>query len=199
MKLIIGLGNPGRAYTDTRHNIGASVVKALAKNHNSVFKKDSNGFSLSAKAKFRDKEAILALPSVYMNVSGIAVSSLIKKHRIKLDDVLVICDDLDLELGRQKIRLKGSSGGHHGLESIIAALKSQEFSRLRIGIDKPAAEKADISGYVLSGFTGSERVQVEEIIKRACMCSEMWVSEGATKAMNMFNKKNSTMKGRKET
>lgn len=186
MKLIVGLGNPGKRYVDSRHNIGFSIIKALAKFYKIYFKKDSGTFSLSAKGKINNQDAILAIPFTFMNVSGVAVNALLKKYKIDLNNLLVVCDDLDLEWGRIKIRSSGLSGGHHGLQSIIDSVGSQGFCRLRIGIGKPHTN-IDAAEYVLSSFTKEEKEQREEIIEKACHCCEVWVSEGVSKSMNIFN------------
>jgi len=188
MKLIVGLGNPGKLYVDTRHNIGFCVVKTLARIYKVTLKKDSRTFSLSAKADIDAQAVVLATPFTYMNLSGIAVRSLLKKYRIDLGNLLVVCDDLDLELGRLKIRPGGSSGGHRGLASIRQALESQDFARLRVGIGRPLY-KGIAADYVLSNFTKKEKTEVGEIIERAVDCCRMWLNEGLARSMNTFNRK----------
>lgn len=198
MKLIVGLGNPGKLYIDSRHNIGFSVVNALAKSHKVVFKKDSGVCALTAKCKLRNEFVLLAMPLTFMNLSGLAVSALLKKYKIDLprpcaqerglDNLLVVCDNLDLELGRQKIRPYGSAGGHQGLKSIIGSLKSERFARLRIGIARPQRD-VEVSEYVLSPFTLKEKAQVKEVIEKAILACELWVRKGITKTMNMVNKR----------
>lgn len=187
MKLIVGLGNPGRLYIGSRHNMGFSVVKALAKAYKASFKRDKEVFSLCAKAKIGEDNVILALPLTFMNLSGRAVVALLRKYKIDLDEALVICDDLNLELGRIKLRPSGSSAGQRGLKSIIETLGSNEFGRLRIGIGRP--NNMDAASYVLSSFAKRQKEQLKEIIIRACDCCEMWVKEGMSKSMNIFNKR----------
>jgi len=188
MRLIVGLGNPGRLYTDSRHNIGFSVVKALAKSYKISLKKESGNSSLSAKGKIDGKNVILATPLTFMNLSGIAVRDLFKKYRIDLDNLLVVCDDLDLEFGRLKLRPSGSSGGHRGLKSIIDSLGSQEFPRLRIGIGR-SSQEIEASVYVLSPFSRREKGQVKHIIEKAVGCCRSWVVKDITETMNIFNKR----------
>jgi PTH1 family peptidyl-tRNA hydrolase len=122
-----------------------------------------------------------------MNLSGRAVVALLRKYKIDLDEALVICDDLNLELGRIKLRPSGSSAGQRGLKSIIETLGSNEFGRLRIGIGRP--NNMDAASYVLSSFAKRQKEQLKEIIIRACDCCEMWVKEGMSKSMNIFNKR----------
>jgi len=188
MKLIVGLGNPGRAYAGSRHNIGFIAVDTLAKDYRVKLKRAFACRWLSAKIKLQGCDILLAEPVTYMNLSGAAVAALLKKNKVALKDLLVICDDMDLELGRLKIKSNGSSGGHHGLESIIASLGSREFSRLRIGIGRPD-ERCDAAEYVLTPFNRQEGKQVAKIVETACACVKAWVMEGTDKTMNLFNKK----------
>lgn len=188
MKLIVGLGNPGDTYIDSRHNIGFSAVDALSKDSGCSFKRDRGTFAFTAKGTLGGKEVILAKPVTFMNLSGVAVKALIKKYKIDLADLLVICDDLDLELGRIKIRPTGSAGGHHGLESIIDNIHSREFARLRAGIGRPHP-KMDSCDYVLSQFTRKEKETVKEIIETACDCCYSWLTKNIQETMNIFNKR----------
>ncbi len=206
MKLIVGLGNPGRNYTESRHNAGFSVIKALSKDYKIPLKKDT--FSLSGKGKVEGESLILALPLTFMNLSGIAVNALIKKYKIDLENLLVVCDDLDLGLGVIKIRPDGSSGGHRGLGSIIDSLGSQEFGRLRIGISRPPRQlvsknvgdvnlcggrplkgNIDAASFVLSPFTKREKGKMKETIEEACDCCRAWAKKGITESMNIFNRR----------
>ena len=131
---------------------------------------------------------MLAMPLVFMNLSRNAVRDLTAKYKIDLDDLLVVCDDLDLELSRMKIRKGGSSGGHRGLDSVISSLGSDSFARLRIGIGRPP-KGVDPADYVLSAFTKKENKQIGLTVERAVVCCEAWDNQGITKAMNIFNKK----------
>ncbi|MFA5145550.1 MAG: aminoacyl-tRNA hydrolase [Candidatus Omnitrophota bacterium] len=188
MKLIVGLGNPGRLYIGSRHNIGFSVIKALAKGCKIPLTKEKGSSALSGKIKIGTQNVILAMPLTFMNLSGTPVSSLLNKHRINLDDLLIVCDDLDLEFGRIKLRPSGSSGGHRGLESIIGSLGSQGFARLRIGVDRPP-KHTEASEYVLSPFTRREKEQIGQIIEDAQEACRSWAVEGVTETMNIFNKR----------
>ncbi|MGE5197268.1 MAG: aminoacyl-tRNA hydrolase [Deltaproteobacteria bacterium] len=189
MKLIVGLGNPGRIYASTRHNIGFLVVKALAEKHRIGLKRDGGTSSLGGKGEIDGQDTVLAMPLTYMNLSGKAVAALIKKYKIDPDSLLVIHDDLELETGRLKIKSSGSSGGHRGLKSVIEALNSQEFARLRIGIGRPARAAADMTEYVLSPFTRGESQRIKEAVESACECCLVWLKEGVDKSMNIFNRK----------
>lgn len=188
MKLIVGLGNPGRDYINSRHNVGFSVVGELAKANKFSFKKCAGSCSLSAKGRINGYSAALAMPLTFMNLSGVCVKPLLEKYKIEPKDLLVICDDLDLELGRLKVRPCGSFGGHRGLKSIIDALGTQEFSRMRIGIGRPR-RYVDAADYVLSAFTSNEKKQIKEIIQKAVDCCHMWLAEGVTACMNTYNKR----------
>ncbi|MFH0763284.1 MAG: aminoacyl-tRNA hydrolase [Candidatus Omnitrophota bacterium] len=188
MKLIVGLGNPGDTYADSRHNIGFSVIKALSRRLKASLKRDRGTFSASARAQYAKQNLILAMPLTFMNLSGNAVKDLVKKYRIDLSNLLVVCDDLDLELARIKIRPQGSSGGQRGLASVIGALGSDKFARLRIGIGRPA-KSGQASEYVLSAFTQKEKKELAPALKQALECCLDWVSDGVVKSMNVFNKR----------
>ncbi len=188
MKLIVGLGNPGILYSNSRHNIGFSALKLLAHSTKTVLKKDKQAPALSAKARIGGEYIMLALPLTFMNLSGAAVNALVKKYKIDLNDLLVVCDDLDLEFGRLKIRPCGSSAGQRGIESIINSLGSKDFARLRMGIGRPRKSQ-EASDYVLSRFNRKEGAQLKNILNAACDCCRMWISQGIDKSMNIFNKK----------
>jgi PTH1 family peptidyl-tRNA hydrolase len=188
-KLIVGLGNPGFIYAGSRHNIGFAVVKSLAGSLKINFKRDSSVSALVGQGKFFGQQNIvLALPQTYMNLSGIAVAALLKKFKINLQDLLVVCDDLDLELGKIKIRAQGSSGGQRGLESIIERLKTPDFNRLRIGIDRPK-DPQDAARYVLSGFLRKEKATVKQMEEDAVNCCRSWAENGIVQTMSIFNTK----------
>lgn len=188
MRLIVGLGNPGRKYAATRHNIGVRVVKALAQRCKLSFK-EKIGFSLCARGKIAEEEFLLALPQLFMNLSGKAVFSLIEEFQLKPQDILVVCDDVDLEVGRLRIRPSGSSGGHRGLLSIIDSLKTEEFARLRVGIGRPKDKDTDLADYVLGTFTAHEKAKVKEALKLAVDCCLLWLKKGVAEAMNKYNKR----------
>lgn len=188
MKLIVGLGNPGKEYTQTRHNFGFLVVEELAKEYQLRFQNSSFTQGLMAYGKIEKEEALLLLPSTYMNRSGQAVKAAIKSKKVDISDLLVICDDLDLPLGALRIRPQGSSAGHNGLASVKEALGTNEFARLRLGIGKPLKKELTVD-YVLKAFSKQEKQRLPLIIEEAVLCSLVWVNEGIDKAMNQFNKR----------
>lgn len=184
--MIVGLGNPGLIYAGSRHNVGFAVLKILASSLKINFKRDSSVSSLVARGKSNQQDVILALPQTYMNLSGIAVKALLKRFKVDGKDFLVVCDDLDLELGKIKIRPQGSSGGQRGMESIIEHLGTRDFCRLRIGIGRPKNSQ-DAAKYVLSGFLRKEKAAVEQIEEDAVSCCMNWIENGIVQTMNIFN------------
>ena len=190
MKLIVGLGNPGFIYSGTRHNLGYSVVKALARGHKAAFRKEPGIQALGARCRIQGNDVFLALPLTYMNLSGGAVKALMEKYAVAPHDVLAVCDDLNLEFGRLRIRPSGSAGGHKGIVSIINVLRSEEFGRLRIGIGRPAGAKKDAAEFVLSIFDRMDKGRLKDAFAEACSCSELWAGEGIVACMNTYNTKN---------
>lgn len=184
--MIVGLGNPGLAYAASRHNIGFTVLKLLASSLKINFKRDFSVSALVGRPRGSQPDLILALPQTYMNLSGIAVKGLLKKFKLSPQELLVVCDDLDLELGRMKLRPQGSSGGQRGMVSIIEHLGTQDFSRLRIGIGRPQNSQ-DAADYVLAGFSRKEKAQVRQTAEDAVNCCLSWVANGTVQTMNTFN------------
>lgn len=187
MKFIVGLGNPGLEYNSTKHNIGASVVKSLAKENGIKINKKLH-FSLLGKGKIRGEEIVLVTPQTYMNLSGKAVGELFRQEIKKIEDLLVVCDDINLELGRIRLRKEGSSGGHKGLESIIQTLGRNDFARLKIGI-ATEVHKGDITNYVLSPFKRKEMRNVKHVIALAQETVVSMIEKGIEPAMSKFNKR----------
>lgn len=185
-KLIVGLGNPGIMYRNTRHNIGKTVVRELAELYKIKLKKDKTLFASLGRGKIREVDFILAYPLVYMNLSGKAIRCLVDRFGIENKNLLVICDDLDLKLGRLRIKPKGGDGGHRGLRSVIEELGSSDFCRLRIGIGR-ILDKEKIKDFVLSGFSAQERSIVEQAKHKVFDCCRVWLLEGIDSAMNKFN------------
>ncbi len=192
MKLIVGLGNPGRDYANNRHNIGFICLNYFAKKQGIRFDK-KQGRARTGAGKVAGDEVIVAKPQTYMNLSGQSVNLLVKKFNINLNDLIVIHDDLDLPLGKIRIRHGGSSGGHKGIDSIISSLGSRDFSRLRIGVGRPAAtdntqiSEADIIAYVLTDFTPEEKQTLIPVIPRVSEAVLCILTEGLTTAMNKYN------------
>jgi len=191
MNLIVGLGNPGRGYTNNRHNIGFMCLNYFAKTQGIRLDK-KQGKARTGAGEVAGDKAILARPQTYMNLSGESVSRLVKKFDINLNDLVVIHDDLDLPLGKIRIRHGGSSGGHKGIDSIISLLDSQDFSRLRIGIGRPTSgpaqiSEADIISYVLSDFTPEEKQIIAQVIPRVSEAILCLLTEGLSSAMNKHN------------
>ncbi len=187
MKLIAGLGNPGKKYQNNRHNIGFRVTDKLACKYNVKLKKKLLQNCRHANILSLGQDVVIVQPLTYMNRSGDCILYFYKKLSLNLQDILIICDDINLPLGKIRLRPGGSAGGHNGLSSVITSLASEEFLRLRIGIktDEPIS---DLSEYVLLNFSKEE----EEIIERAtddalCAC-ENWLEYGTETAMNRYNK-----------
>jgi peptidyl-tRNA hydrolase, PTH1 family len=188
VKLIVGLGNPGREYAATRHNIGFMVVDRLAhKLGLAVEKKKFN--ALLGQGQIRSEKVLLAKPQTYMNLSGEAVTALLNWYKLEPADLIVVFDDLDLPPGKLRIRPEGSSGGHKGMESIILALGTDGFPRLRIGVGRPEIPDFDSADYVLSRLTAGEVKIFEEAVNLAVDAICCLVGEGLETAMNEYNKK----------
>jgi len=183
-KLIFGLGNPGRKYAHNRHNVGFQCLDRLAQAHGLSFTQRRAKASL-ALGKIADVRVVLARPLTYMNLSGQAVRPLVSFYKLSLEDILVIHDDLDLPLGTTRLRPEGGSGGHKGMRSIIEALGSQAFPRLRVGIGRPPGN--DAVSYVLSDFTPDEQITLESVYERVVAAVELFLREGIEAAMNAYN------------
>jgi len=186
VKLIVGLGNPGLRYKNTRHNIGFLAVDNFAKvNGTKITKRESN--SLFTKSVVDEEKCLLLKPQTFMNNSGSAVKLFVNKFGIDLNDILVICDDVNLTLGIIRFRPKGSSGGHKGLRSVIEKLNTVAFNRLRIGVGYE--RKDTLKDYVLSGFNANEKKSVRDAISKTTDAIGVWISHGVETTMNRFNEK----------
>ncbi len=185
MKLVVGLGNPGRRYAGTRHNIGYDVLDLLAERHRLDWE---SAPADAIMAKWRAVGALLAKPLTFMNLSGHAVGELLRYFKIDLTDLLVVVDDANLELGRLRTRGAGSAGGHNGLKSLIEQLGTDGFARLRIGIGRGDARR-DLADHVLATFDPSEREVVAETVSRAADAVELFIAEGIGPVMNRYNRK----------
>ncbi|HVO42440.1 MAG TPA: aminoacyl-tRNA hydrolase, partial [Aggregatilineales bacterium] len=182
---LIGLGNPGRDYAATRHNVGFRSVDALAAAHGLAFTK-KQAKALIADGTIADRKVILAKPQTYMNLSGESVRGLLNFYKVPIANLLVISDDLDLPVGTLRIREKGSAGGQKGLKNIIEHLHTLEFARMRIGIGRPPG-RMDAAAYVLQPFDKADDSLVQETIERAVRAAETWLELGTQAAMNRFN------------
>lgn len=184
MRLIVGLGNPGFRYRFTRHNLGFMVVDKLSKT-NSIRLGRREYNSLLGRGRIANKEVILVKPLTYMNLSGSAVRGLVKKEGLSLERVMVICDDVNMELGKIRMRIKGSSGGHNGLQSIQENLESDAFPRLRMGIGRTAG--GGLTGHVLGSFKKTDLAALGEVTDKALQAIDCWLRDGIEAAMNRFN------------
>ena len=193
MKLIVGLGNPGKAYAHNRHNIGFRCINHLARLHSISMKQHQCRCQVGT-GEIAGVEVLLAKPKTFVNLSGEAVGRLMRKYKIPVNDLIVICDDLDLPLGKLRLRPGGSAGGHKGIKSIISALGSDDFCRIKVGIGRPTKEYGTaitdedvIVGYVLSDFTPQEEAIIKPAIAKVAEAIKSIITEGITSAMNKFN------------
>jgi peptidyl-tRNA hydrolase, PTH1 family len=185
--LIVGLGNPGRDYASTRHNTGFMVVERLAERRRAVWKNERRFQARVARVDFEGRPLVICEPRTFMNLSGSAVQAVAGFYKIPVSRLLVVVDDADLPLGGIRMRPGGSSGGHHGLESIEQHLGTREYARVRIGIGRRAEGAREITDYVLGRFEDAELPLLKATVERACDQVECWASAGAAKAMNEFN------------
>ena len=187
--LIVGLGNPGREYANTRHNIGFMAVDRLAEHWRAGWKAEKKFQSRLARVDENGRRCLLCEPQTYMNLSGEAVSAVMNFYRLTPERLLIVVDDADLPFGEIRMRAGGSSGGHHGLESIEAHLGTRQYPRLRIGIGREAGATREITGYVLGAFRAVEAKLLDQVLTRARDQIECWRDEGIGKAMSRYNGK----------
>jgi len=185
--LIVGLGNPGLQYQASRHNIGFMLVSHLAEKLDIAFTRVQSK-ALVTKSNYQGRSLILAKPQTYMNLSGQAVSSLVRFYKIQLDNLLVVYDDVDLPYGRIRIRPSGGSAGQKGMQSIIGQLGTQEFPRMRMGVGRPPGSKGAAS-YVLRDFSGEDAEFLPPILDRGVEAVITYITEDLTTAMNRYNSK----------
>ena len=188
MKLIVGLGNPGREYINTRHNLGFMAVERLARKLGVEFKKCRYASAFTADAREKDEKIVLALPQTFMNNSGAALRDIMKFENAAPEDVLVVCDDLRLDVGKLKLRLEGSDAGHNGLKSIAAHLGTEAYARLKLGIGAPASPDRQ-TDFVLARFSAVEIVKLEDVLESACDCCRLWLTGDTARAMTLYNKR----------
>ena len=184
MRLLVGIGNPEKSYERTRHNIGFRALDVLCKKQAGTWrsKKKSRGLVCAL------DEVVLIKPETYVNNTGDAVEAALKKYGASPSDFLFVCDDVNLALGKIRLRDSGSAGGHHGLESVIRAFGSEDFPRLRIGVGSESMPKDDLTEFVLGDFAPGEQKKLETVLEKAVSVCEVWLKEGFDPALNELNK-----------
>jgi peptidyl-tRNA hydrolase, PTH1 family len=185
--LIVGLGNPGADYVGTRHNAGFLLAERLAERWRALWKMSARFDARLARTRHGGHPVVLCQPQTFMNLSGAAVRRVTDYYRVPPGQVLLLVDDADLPLGQLRLRPRGSSGGHHGLESVEAHLATRDYPRLRLGIGRRADGSRQITGHVLGRFSRSERAVVDQVMERAALQVECWLEAGLGPAMNQFN------------
>jgi PTH1 family peptidyl-tRNA hydrolase len=184
MKIVVGLGNPGRGYEETRHNVGWMVLDRLAERAGWTGHARARDAAATVHGRYKDLDLMLVKPTTFMNLSGVAVRKVLARQRAPLDDLLVVLDDFDLPLGRIRLRERGSAGTHNGLRSVIGELGNQDFARLRVGIGEPSLAAID---HVLSRFTTTERRLLDDVLDSAANAVEDWAREGPSRSANRWN------------
>lgn len=185
MKVVVGLGNPGDRYRNTRHNVGFMCVDLIARRWG-IDLKERRAKAILGRGRYQEREVVLAKPRTFMNRSGDAISYLVARFGVKPSDIVVIYDEMDLPLGRLRIRPGGSPAGHNGIRSIIGELHTQEFPRVRVGIGHPGNQGGQIS-HVLNRFEGDEATEISQVIQRVAEAVDCMLEENITVAMNRFN------------
>ena len=193
--LIVGLGNPGEEYENTPHNLGFMVIDRLAGSHAIRVSRKEN-MSLVGLGDIAGKRVAVAKPQTYMNLSGPAVNGLLERYELKPDRLIVVYDELDLPWGSMRIRIKGSAAGHNGVKSLISGLGTNEFTRIRIGIDPGSPVKGE--QFVLAPFKRAQKQDVEETVVRAADAVEFILAEGAAQAMTKYNRRAQGLKTEEE-
>lgn len=186
MKCIIGLGNPGRKYKNTRHNIGFNVIEELLSRHNWKLNKSKFKGQYTIE-QYRGEKALLLQPQTFMNLSGEAIKPLIDYYQIEIDNILVVYDDLDLPIGKIRLRKKGGHGGHNGIRSTIDHLGTKDFKRLRIGVGRPN-KPIPVVDYVLGSFSRDQQEDAKLGIQLAADACEVWLIHSFTDVMNEYNR-----------
>ncbi|HLV00952.1 MAG TPA: aminoacyl-tRNA hydrolase [Acidobacteriota bacterium] len=192
MHIIVGLGNPGSKYARNRHNVGFMLLDRIADKTGISFRLE-DGLVLAGKGELAGKQVLLAKPQVFMNSSGAAVASLLRRYPVNLSHLLIAYDDVALPLGGLRLRRTGSSGGHKGMASVMQSVGSQEIARIRIGVG-PGRAIRDLTGFVLADFEREEVPILNEVLDQAVAAVEMFISEGIEKAMSQFNSRSTGVK-----
>ncbi|MGJ7923172.1 aminoacyl-tRNA hydrolase [Neobacillus sp. LXY-4] len=185
MKLIVGLGNPGKQYENTRHNIGFKVIDKLSEQLG-IQLDQAKHKGIYGMATIGGEKICLLKPLTYMNLSGESIRAVMDYYQIETEEVVVIYDDLDLPVGRIRLRQKGSAGGHNGIKSTIAHLGTENFNRIRVGIDRPK-NGMKVTDYVLGRFTKEEEIAMADVIQKCVAASEQWLKQPFLQVMNEFN------------
>lgn len=190
MKLICGLGNPGREYERHRHNVGFMIAERLAARARADLSQEKFGARIG-QGSLGGEKVLFALPQTFMNLSGTALGSAARFYKVSAPEILVVHDELDLPFGRLQLKAGGGAGGHNGLKSILEHYGQDAFARLRFGIGKPEGPNAKerVSSHVLSGFSTEEQKALEPLLERATDMAEAWAREGLLAAMNRYNRK----------
>jgi len=184
MKIVVGLGNPGRQYEETRHNVGWMVLDRVAERAGWTGHVRARDAASTVRGRYNGLDLVLVKPTTYMNLSGVAVRKALAREHVPLEDLLVVVDDFDLPLGKLRIREQGSAGTHNGLRSVVGELGSQKFARLRVGIGEPSRDAID---HVLTRFSPDERRLLDEVLNAAADAVEDWARDGAARAANRWN------------
>lgn len=193
MFVVVGLGNPGKDYTNTRHNVGFDAIDLLAERNNIKLNK-IKFTSVYGEGNINGEKVLLVKPQTYMNNSGVTVRDIYNFYKVPIENILVIVDDIDIGFGTVRIKSKGSAGSHNGLKSIVSLLQRQDFPRIKIGVGAKR-ENQDLASFVLSRFPKDERKQIEEAILTAAESVETIINYDIDKAMNEFNTKGNKAQG----
>lgn len=184
MRVIVGLGNPGNQYKGTRHNVGFDVIDYLADSHNIDIHKIKHK-AMIGEGMIGQEKVMLVKPQTFMNLSGRSILEILQFYKIKPEQMIIVYDDIDIEIGRLRIRTKGSAGTHNGMKSVLYEIQSDVFPRIRVGIGKP--EYADLIHYVMGKFSQEDRELIDAAIKKAAEAIETIIKEGMNMAMNRYN------------
>jgi len=187
VKIIFGLGNPGRQYKNTRHNIGKLVVDQLSRTKKFKFKRSITLKAFLAKGVIGSEQVLFVKPQTYMNNSGRCVVCCLKRYKVLEQNALIVHDDIDLPFGQMRFRRSGSSAGHRGIGSIIAETESIQINRLKLGIGRPI--RGEVCDYVLSDFGAKDQKILDEVIERACLACQDWISFGSDFVMKSYNRR----------
>lgn len=190
MHLIVGLGNPGKQYRGTRHNIGFAALEKLAEKYNLEFRKKTAFQGSLAEGQIGQAPVILLMPLTYMNESGSSVRLVADYRQVDLSHIMIVTDDVDLPLGQLRVRINSSAGGHNGLKSVEAHLQTDRYARLRIGVGD--RKEGDLASHVLAPFSKEEDKLIPDVLERVVRALEIWLDKGITSAMDFANRKPST-------